>query len=129
MIILDLSSDEFPVWSKTNSYYGKPFLWCMVHNYGGVRAIYGNLSTIANDPIEARNTPGNTMVGVGMTPEGIETNPVMYDLMVSLENLVAYLNTNNLFTLVYEPQRLPHPHPPPQIFQGRATLNLNPIIS
>lgn len=85
MIILDLSSDEFPVWSKTNSYYGKPFLWCMVHNYGGVRAIYGNLSTIANDPIEARNTPGNTMVGVGMTPEGIETNPVMYDLMVSLE--------------------------------------------
>lgn len=92
MIILDLSSDEFPVWSKTDSYYGKPFLWCMVHNYGGVRAIYGNLSTIANDPIEARNTPGNTMVGVGMTPEGIETNPVMYDLMVRMNTTMSRLS-------------------------------------
>ena len=54
----------------------------MVHNYGGVRAIYGDLATIASDPVDARNTPGNTMVGVGMTPEGIETNPVMYELMV-----------------------------------------------
>ena len=61
----------------------------MVHNYGDVRAIYGNLSTIANDPIEARNTPGNTMIGVGMTPEGIETNPVMYDLMVRTK-LILY---------------------------------------
>ena len=82
MIILDLSSDEIPMWSKTKSYYGKPFIWCMVHNYGDVRAIYGNLSRVASGPVEARNTPGNTMMGVGITAEGIETNPVIYELMV-----------------------------------------------
>ena len=82
MIILDLSSDEIPMWSQTNSYYGKPFIWCMLHNYGDVRAIYGNISRVASGPVDARNTPGNTMVGVGITAEGIETNPVIYDLMV-----------------------------------------------
>ena len=54
----------------------------MVHNYGDVRAIYGNLSRVATGPVEARNTPGNTMMGVGITAEGIETNPVIYELMV-----------------------------------------------
>ena len=70
------------MWSKTDSYYGKPFLWCMLHNYGDVRAIYGNLSRVATGPVEARGTPGNTMIGTGITAEGIETNPVIYDLMV-----------------------------------------------
>ena len=54
----------------------------MLHNRGGIRSIYGNLTTIANNPIDARQAPGSTMVGIGMTPEAIEQNPVMYDLMV-----------------------------------------------
>ena len=92
MIILDLSSEQAPVWSNTQSFFGKPFIWCMLHNYGGIRGIYGNLTTIGNDPIDARLTNGSTMVGVGMTPEAIEHNPIMYDLMVStcLENKSFY---------------------------------------
>ncbi len=83
MIILDLNSENNPVWSLTDSYYGKPFLWCMLHNYGGVRGIYGNLTRIATGPVFARLAPGSTMIGTGITPEAIEHNPVMYDLMVS----------------------------------------------
>ena len=83
MIILDLNSEQWPVWSSTQSYFGKPFIWCLLHNYGGTRGIYGNLTTIATGPIDAMNTPGSTMIGVGITPEAIEHNPVVYDLMVS----------------------------------------------
>ena len=83
MIILDLNSEENPVWSLTESYYGKPFIWCLLHNYGGARGIYGNLNTIATGPILAKKTPNNTMIGTGITPEAIEHNPVVYDLMVS----------------------------------------------
>ena len=83
MIILDLNSEQSPLWRKTESYFGKPFVWCLLHNYGGTRGIYGNLTTIGTSPLEALNTPGSTMVGVGMTPEAIEHNPIVYDLMVS----------------------------------------------
>ena len=82
MIILDLNSEVSPIWSRTDSYFGKPFVWCLLHNYGGTRAIYGNLTTIATSPVESLHAPGSTMVGVGITPEAIEHNPVVYDLMV-----------------------------------------------
>ena len=83
MIILDLNSEQSPLWSKTDSYFGKPFVWCLLHNFGGTRAIYGNLTTIATSPVQSLHAQGSTMVGVGITPEAIEHNPVVYDLMVS----------------------------------------------
>lgn len=81
MLILDLASDNNPEWSKTDSYFGKEFVWCMLHNGGGVRGLYGNLTQYSSDPLLALATPGNTMVGVGMTMEAIEQNPVVYELM------------------------------------------------
>ena len=83
MIILDLYSEAYPVWNVTESFYGKPFIWCLLHNFGGNRGIYGPLTTIATQPIVARQANGSTMIGTGMTPEAIEQNPVVYDLMVS----------------------------------------------
>ena len=53
-----------------------------MHNFGGIRCIYGNLTKIATSPVIAEQTP-NTMIGTGITPEAIEHNPVVYDLMVS----------------------------------------------
>lgn len=90
MIILDLNSEQSPLWDKTDSYYGKPFVWCLLHNYGGTRGIYGDLSTIATAPLEALSSPGSTMAGVGITPEAIEHNPVVYDLMVG--SMSSYAN-------------------------------------
>lgn len=90
MIILDLNSEVSPIWSKTQSYFGKPFIWCLLHNYGGIRAIYGNLTRIGTGPVEALNTTGSTMTGVGITPEGIEHNPIVYDLMVSIQIYTSF---------------------------------------
>ncbi|KGN63620.2 hypothetical protein Csa_013990 [Cucumis sativus] len=54
---------------------------CMLHNFAGNVEMYGILDSIASGPIEARSSPYSTMVGVGMSMEGIEQNPVVYDLM------------------------------------------------
>ncbi|KAL6074088.1 N-acetylglucosaminidase, alpha [Balamuthia mandrillaris] len=94
MVILDLYSETTPIWSQTNSYFGKPFIWCMLHNFGGNRALYGNLSSIATLPLEALHTPGSTMVGMGMTPEAIEQNPVMYELLTDMAWLSSAPNVS-----------------------------------
>ncbi|BDA50506.1 Alpha-N-acetylglucosaminidase [Coccomyxa sp. Obi] len=62
LILLDLYAEVSPLWKRTNSFYGAPFIYCMLHNFGGNIEMYG-------------------LVGIGMCPEGIEQNPVMYDLM------------------------------------------------
>lgn len=86
MIILDLFSENRPVWNRTEAYYGKPWIWCMLHNFGGNISLYGRMEQVANWPAEAlKNPKAGNMVGIGLTPEAIEQNPVMYELM--LENV------------------------------------------
>ncbi|XP_069775874.1 alpha-N-acetylglucosaminidase [Narcine bancroftii] len=81
MIILDLFAESRPVYIFTNSFYGQPFIWCMLHNFGGNLGMYGMVEAINRGPSEARAFPNSTMVGTGLTPEGIEQNDVVYELM------------------------------------------------
>jgi alpha-N-acetylglucosaminidase len=78
--MLDLWAEVQPIWPQTDSFFGTPFVWCMLHNFGGRTGLYGRLDAVASAPLQARaQTP--YMVGVGMAPEAIENNPVMYELM------------------------------------------------
>ncbi|XP_034938192.1 alpha-N-acetylglucosaminidase isoform X2 [Chelonus insularis] len=86
MIILDLQSEQFPQYDKFDSYYGQPFIWCMLHNFGGTLGMFGSAAIINERVFEARNMNGSTMIGTGLTPEGINQNYVIYDLM----NEMAY---------------------------------------
>jgi alpha-N-acetylglucosaminidase len=82
MIILDLWSETNPVWNRTEAYYGKPWIWNMLHNFGGNISLYGRMRHVAYDPAIALHDPdAGDMVGIGLTPEGIEQNPALYQLM------------------------------------------------
>ncbi|MBR7128927.1 MAG: alpha-N-acetylglucosaminidase [Tidjanibacter sp.] len=86
MIILDLWSERFPVWQRTEAYYGKPWIWCMLHNFGQNITLSGNSARVAQGPASALASPkSGKMCGIGLTPEGIEHNPMMFAMM--LENV------------------------------------------
>ncbi len=86
MIILDLWSERFPVWSRTNAYYGKPWIWCMLQNFGQNITMSGNVKSITQDPAQCLADPAaKNMRGIGLTMEGIEHNPIVYAMM--LENV------------------------------------------
>eukprot|EP00250_Pteridium_aquilinum_P010707 c19578_g1_i1 orf=83-2524(+) len=84
MVVLDLFADVKPIWNSSNHFYETPYIWCMLHNFGGNIEMYGRLDTVGSEPVEARNSPNSTMVGVGMCMEGIEQNPVVYELMAEM---------------------------------------------
>ncbi|PZR29281.1 MAG: alpha-N-acetylglucosaminidase [Citrobacter freundii] len=86
MLLLDLWSEQHPVWEKTEAYYGKPWLWCMLHNFGGNISMFGRMDEVAATPASLLyNKKAGKLSGIGLTPEAIEQNPVMYKLM--LENV------------------------------------------
>ena len=35
LIMLDLFAEVFPLWNRTDAFQGVPFIWCMLHNFGG----------------------------------------------------------------------------------------------
>lgn len=36
MIILDLVCEETAIYKETDGFFGKGFIWCVLHNYGGM---------------------------------------------------------------------------------------------
>ncbi|KAM6993694.1 alpha-N-acetylglucosaminidase [Passerculus sandwichensis] len=84
MIVLDLFAESKPVYQWTESFYGQPFIWCMLHNFGGNHGLFGTVEAINHGPFAARRFPNSTMVGTGLVPEGIEQNDMVYELMNEL---------------------------------------------
>jgi len=85
MILLDLYCDTRPAWNKTEAFYGKPWVWCIIHNFGGKLGMWGDLAVIAEGPPAAWASPERgRLSGVGMMMEGIEQNPIVYDLMMEM---------------------------------------------
>lgn len=81
MLILDLFSDSMPQWRRTNSYYGKPWIWCQLHDYGGQMGLYGQIQNITQNATQAR-MESPSMVGYGLSPEGQEGNEIVYDMLL-----------------------------------------------
>ncbi|KPI98232.1 Alpha-N-acetylglucosaminidase [Papilio xuthus] len=84
MLVLDLQSEQWPQYNLYQMYYGQPFIWCMLHNFGGTLGMFGNMQAINKDVYLARDIANSTMIGIGLTPEGINQNYVMYDLMLEV---------------------------------------------
>ena len=81
MLILDLFAESSPQWQRTQSYYGKPWIWCQLHGYGGNMGMYGQIENVTQNSVAALQE-SSSMVGVGLTMEGQEGNEIMYDLML-----------------------------------------------
>ncbi|GJE98478.1 hypothetical protein PsYK624_147100 [Phanerochaete sordida] len=43
MLVLNLYAEAQPQWSRTDSYYGRPWVWCQLHNLNGSLRLAGNL--------------------------------------------------------------------------------------
>lgn len=55
MLVLDLMAELHPQYLRLQSYYGQPFIWCMLHNFGGTLGLYGAINNV-----NRVSTPGHT---------------------------------------------------------------------
>lgn len=82
MILLDLAAEIEPVWKRTQAFYGKPWIWNTLHNFGGNISLFGRMDGVAAGPAAAlHDSSSGRLKGIGLTMEGIEQNPVIYELM------------------------------------------------
>jgi alpha-N-acetylglucosaminidase len=82
LVVLDLFCENTPVWPKTESFFGKPWIWCVLHNFGGLAGIYGDLPRMSEEVTKARtNSDRGKLSGIGLTFEGIDYNPIVQDFL------------------------------------------------
>jgi alpha-N-acetylglucosaminidase len=78
-LLLDYYGERKEIWQQTEKYYGVPYIWCYLGNFGGNTMLAGNISEV-NKRIE--NTVvngGKNFSGIGSTLEGFDCNPFMYE--------------------------------------------------
>jgi alpha-N-acetylglucosaminidase len=81
-IVLNMWDEVSPDW-KVHSYFGAPFIWSVLHNFGGNTGLWGSLQTVFDGPAQAVDA-NSSVVGTGAAPEGIDQNPVYYNLVMDV---------------------------------------------
>lgn len=92
LIALDLFAESRPQWGDPESPWYREsgfgqhdWLYCMLLNYGGNVGLHGKMKHLIDEFYKAKKSPfGKTLKGVGLTMEGSENNPVMYELLTEL---------------------------------------------
>lgn len=91
LLIADLFSECRPmwgipsIWKRDNGYEHHEWLFCMLENFGGNVGLHGRMDQLINNYYLIKNNPlAKHFKGIGLTMEGSENNPVMFELMCEL---------------------------------------------
>ncbi len=77
-------------WKKYNSYNGRPWIVGALHNFGGRTYMGADLQHFAAHALSLVDNPqAGNVEGIGVFPEGIEHNPVVYELLTEIAWLQA----------------------------------------
>jgi alpha-N-acetylglucosaminidase len=85
LLIQELFGENTNNWETRNGYEGTPFIWCCVNNFGERPGLNGKLERYTKEVYRAgTGAYKDYMKGVGIMPEGINNNPVSYELVLEL---------------------------------------------
>ena len=91
VLVLDLFSECRPqfglkntIWYRPDGYGNHDWCFCMLENFGANIGLHGRMDQLLSNFYAARSSFSRHLRGIGLTMEGIETNPWMYELMCEL---------------------------------------------
>ena len=77
-LLLDYYCERMEVWQRTDRYYGVPYIWCYLGNFGGNTYLAGNPAEVNRLIENTFEQGGDNFRGLGSTLEGFDVNPFMY---------------------------------------------------
>ncbi|MCD8282673.1 MAG: alpha-N-acetylglucosaminidase [Prevotella sp.] len=91
LLILDLFSECRPMWGmpslwqREEGYGVHDWLFCMLENFGANVGLHGRIDQLLDNFRQTKDNPlAAHLRGIGLTAEGIENNPIMFELMCEL---------------------------------------------
>ncbi len=80
-LLLDYYCERQEIWQRTDSYYGVPYIWCYLGNFGGNTYLAGNIEDVGARIENTFANGGGNLRGLGSTLEGFDCNPFMYQFI------------------------------------------------
>jgi len=82
LVFLDYNCEEEEFFRKSDNFYGAPFVWCYLGNFGGNTHLVAPINKVVNRL--GSLSYGTGCVGVGSTLEGINVNPEIYETVLEM---------------------------------------------
>lgn len=82
LMMLDYYCEFTEIWKQTEKFYGQPYIWCYLGNFGGNTMLSGNFRTTGERIDDALKNGGGNMCGIGSTLEGFGVNMFMYEYVL-----------------------------------------------
>ena len=79
MLLLDYYCENTEIWRMTDQYFGQPYIWCYLGNFGGNTMLAGNLYEVGQRIEKTFQEGGSNFWGIGSTLEALDVNPIMYE--------------------------------------------------
>ena len=95
LVLLDYFCEKTEVWRNTidstdgrkseikTGFYGQPFIWCYLGNFGGNTMLVGDLHELEHKLKAALAESDRNLIGIGSTLEGFDCSPQTYEFLFS----------------------------------------------
>ena len=81
MVLLDYFCEKTEVWRQTDAFYGQPFIWCYLGNFGGNTMLVGDLKGLHARLDSLRLAHKTNLLGIGSTLEGFDPSPQTFEFL------------------------------------------------
>ena len=82
MILLDYFCEKTEVWRETDGFFGQPYIWCYLGNFGGNTMLVGNLHELDCKLSHAFEEQQGNMMGIGSTLESFDNSPQIFEFLL-----------------------------------------------
>lgn len=82
MTLLDYHCENVELWKKTEGFYGQPYIWCYLGNFGGNTSMTGNVRESGARLENALVKGGKNLRGIGSTLEGLDVMQFPYEYIL-----------------------------------------------
>ena len=81
LLMLDYWCDNKEMWPRTESYFGQPFIWCYLNNFGGRNRLVAPTDKLFDRIDNAYRNAGGNFKGLGATLEAFDVNQFAFDML------------------------------------------------
>ena len=82
MTMLDYYCEYKEMWREHDGFYGQPFIWCYLGNFGGNTNVQGRVKEAGERIEKALAECGDNLVGIGSTLEGLDVQQFPYEYIL-----------------------------------------------
>ncbi len=82
MTMLDYYCEYKEMWREHDGFYGQPFIWCYLGNFGGNTNVQGRVKEAGERIEKALAECGDNLVGIGSTLEGLDIQQFPYEYIL-----------------------------------------------